>query len=105
MLHLIRYRLVKLRTFNGNNEKRATREQGSGFPDFAVIGPLPRSCKRGERLRASSENKWMFYLNEGPQMEASKAAEGRMAWARQTLEEIRRFSELMRSCEEHSKAV
>jgi hypothetical protein len=47
----------------------------------------------------------MFYLNEGPQMEASKAAEGRMAWARQTLEEIRRFSELMRSCEEHSKAV
>jgi hypothetical protein len=47
----------------------------------------------------------MFYLNEGPQMEALKAAEGRMAWARQTLEEIRKFSELMRSCEEHSKAV
>src|ERR1035437_1287225 len=103
MLHYIRYRLVKLRTFNGNNEKRATGEQGSGFPVF--FGPLPRSCKRGERLRASSENKWMFYLNEGPRMEALKAAEGRMAWARQTLEEIRMFSELMRSCEEHSKAV
>jgi hypothetical protein len=47
----------------------------------------------------------MFYLNEGPHMEALKAAEGRMAWARQTLEEIRIFSELMRSSEGHSQAV
>jgi hypothetical protein len=47
----------------------------------------------------------MFYLNEGPHMEALKAAEGRMAWARQTLEEIRMFSELMRSSEGCNKAV
>ena len=47
----------------------------------------------------------MFYLGEGPRMEALKAAEGRMACAGQTLEEIRRFSELKRSCEGPSKAV
>jgi hypothetical protein len=47
----------------------------------------------------------MFYLSEGPRMEALKAAEGRMTWARQTLEEIRTFSELKRNCEGHSKAV
>ncbi len=58
-----------------------------------------------ERLSPSSENKWMFYLGEGPRMEALQAAEGRMAWAGQTLEEIRMFSELKRSSEGHSKAV
>jgi hypothetical protein len=47
----------------------------------------------------------MFYLGEGLHMEALKAAEGRMAWAGQTLEEIRMFSELKLSCEGHSKAV
>jgi hypothetical protein len=41
----------------------------------------------------------MFYLSEGPRMEALKAVEGRMAWASQTLEEIRMFSELKRSSE------
>ena len=38
-------------------------------------------------------------------MEALQAAEGRMACAVQTLEEIRRFSELKRSSEVHSKAA
>jgi hypothetical protein len=61
---------------------------------LVLIGPLPRIREREERLSPSSENKWMFYLGEGPRMEALQAAEGRMAWAEQTLEEIRRFSEL-----------
>jgi hypothetical protein len=103
MLQEITGRLVKLKTFNGNNEKRATGEQGSGSPGF--FGPLPRSRKRGERLRASSENKWTFYLGEGPRREELEAAGGRMALAGQTLEEIRRFSELKRSSEGRSKAV
>jgi hypothetical protein len=103
MLQEITRRFDKLKQSNGNNEKRGDRKAGSGFPGF--FGPLPRSRKRGERLRTSSENKWMFYLSEGPRMEALQAAEGRMAWARQTLEEIRIFSELKRSCEGHSKAV
>ena len=103
ILQLIPYELVKLKTFNGNNEKRDDREAGSGIP--GLFGPLPRIREREERLSPSSENKWMFYLSEGPRMEALKAAEGRMTWARQTLEEIRTFSELKRNCEGHSKAV
>jgi len=101
----------------GNNEEigyakniqtETTRKKATGSADEAFLvlfGPLPRSRNREERLRASSENKWMFYLSEGPRMEELQAAEGRMAWAGQTLEEIRRFSELKRSCEGHSKAV
>lgn len=103
MLQEITRRFDKLKQSNGNNEKRGDRKAGSGFPGF--FGPLPRSRKREERLSPSSENKWMFYLSEGSRMEALKAAEGRMAWAAQTLEEIRRFSELKRSCEGPRKAV
>ena len=71
MLQEILGRFVKLKiSQRGTERKEATGERGRAF--LGLFGPLPRDCRRGERLRASSENKWAFYLGEGPREDVLK---------------------------------